>query len=82
MYELKDIKVTLLNPEEVKNFIRNHGIVACVCYDTDEKYAEKVGAPYLFVVGEDDYLSVKNLIGGDYVETTVEDFLENRNAQR
>lgn len=43
MYEIKDIKVTLLNPDEVKNFIRNHGIVACVCYDTDEKYAEKVG---------------------------------------
>jgi len=42
-----------------------------------EKYAEKVGAPYLFIVGEDDYLSVKNLISGDYVETTVEDFLEN-----
>ena len=43
MYELNDIKVTLLNPDEVKNFIRNHGMVACVCYDTDEKYAEQVG---------------------------------------
>ena len=43
MYELNDIKVTLLNPDEVKNFIRNHGMVACVCYDTDEKYAERVG---------------------------------------
>ena len=43
MYELKDIKVTLLNPDEVKNFIRNHGVIACVCYDTDEKYAERVG---------------------------------------
>lgn len=42
-----------------------------------EKYAEKVGASYFFKVGEDDYLSVKNLISGDYVETTVEDFLEN-----
>lgn len=42
-----------------------------------EKYAEKVGAPYFFKVGEDDYLSVKNLISGDYVETTVEEFLEN-----
>ena len=42
-----------------------------------EKYAEKVGAPYFFKVGEDDYLSVKNLISGDYVETTVEAFLEN-----
>lgn len=43
MYELKDIKVTLLNPNEVKNFIRNHGYIACICYDTDERYAEKVG---------------------------------------
>lgn len=43
MYELNDIKVTLLNPDEVKNFIRNHGMVACVCYDTDEKHAEQVG---------------------------------------
>lgn len=43
MYELKDIKVTLLNPDEVKNFIRNHGYIACICYNTDERYAEKVG---------------------------------------
>lgn len=43
MYELKDIKVTLLNPDEVKNFIRNHGVIACVCYDTDEKYANRIG---------------------------------------
>lgn len=43
MYELKDIKVTLLNRDEVKNFIRNHGYIACICYDTDERYAEKVG---------------------------------------
>lgn len=43
MYELNDIKVTLLNPDEVKNFIRNHGYIACICYDTDERYAEKVG---------------------------------------
>lgn len=43
MYSLNDIKVTLLNPDEVKSFIRNHGRVACVCYDTDEKYAERVG---------------------------------------
>ena len=43
MYKLNDIKVTLLNPDEVKNFIRNHGYMACVCYDTDERYAERVG---------------------------------------
>lgn len=43
MYSLQDIKVELLNPEEVKNFIKNHGIFACQCYMTPEKYAEKVG---------------------------------------
>ena len=43
MYEIKDIKVTLLNPDEVKNFIYNHGVIACICYNTDEKYAERVG---------------------------------------
>ena len=43
MYKLSDIKVTLLNPEEVKGFIKNHGEIACVCYNTNEKYADKVG---------------------------------------
>ena len=43
MYSINDIKVELLNPEEVKNFIKNHGIFACTCYQTPEKYAEKVG---------------------------------------
>lgn len=43
MYTINDIKVELLNPEEVKNFIKNHGIFACQCYMTPEKYAEKVG---------------------------------------
>lgn len=43
MYEIKDIKVTLLNPDEVKNFIRNHGYIACICYGTDERNAERVG---------------------------------------
>jgi flavin-dependent thymidylate synthase len=43
MYSLDDIRVELLNPEEVKNFIRNHGVFACQCYMTPEKYAEKVG---------------------------------------
>ena len=28
MYSIDDIKVELLNPEEVKNFIRNHGLFA------------------------------------------------------
>lgn len=43
MYSISDIKVELLNPEEVKNFIRNHGIFACQCYMSSEKYAERVG---------------------------------------
>ena len=43
MYSIDDIKVELLNPDEVKNFIRNHGIFACQCYMTPEKYAERVG---------------------------------------
>ena len=43
MYSINDIQVELINKEEVKNFIRNHGIFACQCYCTPEKYAEKVG---------------------------------------
>ena len=43
MYTINDIKVELLNPEEVKNFIRNHGVFACECYQTPEKFAERVG---------------------------------------
>ena len=43
MYTIDDIKVTLLNSEEVKDFIRRHGEVACICYNTNEKWAEKVG---------------------------------------
>lgn len=43
MYSIKDIEVTLLNPEEVKDFIKWHGIFACQCYCTPEKYAERVG---------------------------------------
>lgn len=43
MYTLEDIRVTLLNGEEVKDFIKRHGEIACICYGTNEKYAEKVG---------------------------------------
>ena len=43
IYTIEDIKVTLLNGDEVKNFIYNHGVMACVCYNTNEKYADKVG---------------------------------------
>ena len=43
MFTLKDFKVELKNPEEVKSFIKRHGEFAAVCYNTNTKYAEKVG---------------------------------------
>lgn len=42
-----------------------------------KEYAKNNGAPYMFVLGEDDFLAVENLENGQYVETTTEDFLEN-----
>ena len=37
------MKVTLLNPEELKVLYKNHGEFACECYNTPKKFAEKVG---------------------------------------
>lgn len=37
------MKVELINPQVVKDLYKNHGQFACVCYDTPEKYAERVG---------------------------------------
>lgn len=37
------ITVTLLNPDDVKVLYEKHGQIACVCYDTPEKHAERVG---------------------------------------
>lgn len=37
------MKVEIINPEVVENLYKNHGIFACTCYNTPEKYAEKVG---------------------------------------
>ena len=37
------IKVTLLNPEQIKNIFKEWGTFACECYATPQKYAEKVG---------------------------------------
>lgn len=37
------IKVTLLNPEQVKNIFEEWGKFACECYATPIEYAEKVG---------------------------------------
>lgn len=35
--------VEIINPEVLVNLYKNHGVFACTCYDTPEKYAEKVG---------------------------------------
>lgn len=35
--------VEILNPEVLTNLYHNHGLFACTCYNTPEKYAEKVG---------------------------------------
>lgn len=37
------ISVTLMNPEVVENLYRSHGEFACVCYDTPDRHAERVG---------------------------------------
>ena len=37
------MNVTILNPQTVRDLYKNHGQFACVCYDTPEKYAERVG---------------------------------------
>lgn len=43
MYTIDDIRVRLINSDEVENFIKNHGKFACECYQTPPVYAEKVG---------------------------------------
>lgn len=40
---LQDIKVELINPQEVAEFVKRHGEMACICYDTPIEYAETVG---------------------------------------
>jgi len=37
------LRVEIINPDVLKNLYKNHGVFACTCYDTPEKYAEKVG---------------------------------------
>lgn len=37
------MRVELINPEIVQNLFLNHGTFACTCYNTPEKFAEKVG---------------------------------------
>lgn len=43
MFAEQNFKVTLVNKEEVGQFIKKHGEFACVCYDTPKEQAEKVG---------------------------------------
>nr|DAZ44423.1 MAG TPA: Thymidylate synthase complementing protein [Caudoviricetes sp.] len=43
MFSEKDFTVTLVNKDEVSQFIKRHGEFACVCYDTPKEQAEKVG---------------------------------------
>ena len=65
MYTIDDIKVTLLNKEEVQNFIKKLGEIATVCYNTNEKYSEKVGESCL----ESGHLSGSR---GDYFKFEIE----------
>lgn len=37
------MKIEIINKEELVNLYKNHGMFACTCYDTDDKYANKVG---------------------------------------
>lgn len=37
------MKIEIINPEILTNLYKNHGIFACTCYNTPEKYAKKVG---------------------------------------
>ena len=37
------MRVELLNKEYIKDLYENHGLFACGCYNTPDKYAEKVG---------------------------------------
>ena len=37
------MKVTLLNPEEIKDIFKTWGLFAATCYDTPSEYAERVG---------------------------------------
>lgn len=37
------MNVEIINPEAVRDLYKNHGMFACTCYNTPEKYAEKVG---------------------------------------
>ena len=37
------MRVEIINKEELVNLYKTHGLFACTCYNTPDKYAEKVG---------------------------------------
>ena len=37
------MNVEILNPEVLTNLYHNHGLFACTCYNTPDKFADKVG---------------------------------------
>ena len=37
------MRVEIINKDELTNLYENHGLFACTCYDTPDKYAKKVG---------------------------------------
>lgn len=37
------MRVELINKEEIADLYKNHGMFACGCYNTPDKYAEKIG---------------------------------------
>ena len=43
MFNIDEFKVELINAEEVKEFVKNHGKFASICYNSNEKYAEAIG---------------------------------------
>lgn len=61
----ENFKVEIINKEEVKNIFKSWGTSACVCYDTLEKFAERVGKSCL---------ETKHFSGsrGDYIKFKIE----------
>ena len=37
------MKVEIINKDELVDLYKNHGLFACTCYNTPDKFAEKVG---------------------------------------
>lgn len=43
MREVRSMRVEIINPEVLENLYHNHGLFACTCYNTPDKFADKVG---------------------------------------